>query len=123
MDSRLLILAVLLSIGACLFGISFAARRRAPIEKGRVPVYEQMCSGRVGWFMGANYPAIRFSLYDTFLVVGFFRPIAIRFEEIVRAEIRREFLSRRLLIESRNAPTIRLSLREPEHVLELLRRK
>ena len=123
MDSNLLILAILLFIGACLVGISFAARRRAPIEKGRVPVYEQMCSGRVGWFLGANYPAIRFSLYETFLVVGFFRPVAIRFEEIVRAEIRREFLSRRLLIESRNGAKFRLSLREPERVLGLLGRR
>jgi hypothetical protein len=72
--------------------------------------------------MGANYPAIRLSLYDTFMVVGFFSPIVVPYKDIVRAEMRRDFLSGRLVIESKNGATFRLSVREPERVLNLLRR-
>jgi hypothetical protein len=122
MDSGLLTFAVVAIVTAFLIGITYAARRRAPIERGRVPVYEQMCSGRVGWYMGANYPAIRLSLYDTFMVVGFFSPIVVPYKDIVRAEMRRDFLSGRLVIESKNGATFRLSVREPERVLNLLRR-
>jgi hypothetical protein len=120
-DSGLLVVATLSLIAAGLFGISYAARRRAAIENGLVPVYEQMCSGRVGRFMGANYPAIRLSLYDTFLVVGFFSPMVVPYKDIVRGEMQRDFLSQRLVIESKSGAKFRLSVKEPERVLKLLK--
>jgi len=122
MDSGLFILAILALIAAGLCGISCAARRRAPIERGLVPVYEQMCSGRVGLFMGANYPAIRLSLYDAFLVVGFIGPVVVPYEDIVRAEIQRVLFSSRLVIKSRSGATFSLSVRDPQRVLKMLRR-
>ncbi len=121
MDSGLLTLAVVAVAAAHVVGGNYAARRRAPIERSRVPDYEQMCAGRVGWFMGANYPAIRLSLYDTFMVVGFFRPMVVPYKDIVRTEIQRDLLSRRLVIETKNGARFRLSVKEPERVLNLLR--
>jgi hypothetical protein len=122
MDSGLLIVAILALIAIGLVGISFAARRRAPIENGLAPVYEQMCSGRVGGFMGANYPAIRLSLYDAFLVVGFLGPVVIPYKDIVRAEIQRVLFSSRLVIKSKSGSTFSLSVRDPQRVLKMLRR-
>jgi hypothetical protein len=122
MDSGLLVVAILSLIAAGLFGISFAARRRAPAEMNLVPVYEQMCSGRIGWFMGANYPAIRLSLYDAFLVVGFWGPVVVPYTDIVRAEIQSVLFSSRLVIETRSGTTFRLSVKDPRYVLKLLRR-
>ena len=71
--------------------------------------------------MGANYPAIRLSLYDTFLVVGFFSPMVVPYKDIVRGEMQRDFLSQRLVIESKSGAKFRLSVKEPERVLKLLR--
>jgi hypothetical protein len=122
MHSGLLTLAGVAAVAALLIGSFFASRRRAPVELGLVPVYEQMCSGRVGFFMGANYPAIRFSLYDTFLVVGFFSVVVLPYKDIVRAEIQQELFSRRLAIRSKSGAIFRLSVRDPERVLELLGR-
>jgi hypothetical protein len=122
MDSGLLVAVILFLIAGGLFGISFAARRRAPAEMGLVPVCEQMCSGRVGWFMGANYPAIRLSLYDAFLVVGFFGPVVVPYTDIVRAEIQSVLFSSRLVIQTKRGITFRLSVKDPQYVLKLLRR-
>jgi hypothetical protein len=122
MDPGLLVVAILSLIAAGLFGISFAARRRAPVEMGLVPVYEQMCSGRIGWFMGANYPAIRLSLYDAFLVVGFCGPIVVPYKDVVRSEIQSVLFSSRLVIETKSGTTFRLSVKDPQNVLKLLRR-
>ena len=122
MDSGLLVAIILALIAAGVFGISYAARRRAPIELGLVPVHEQMCSGRVGWLMGANYPAIRLSLYDTFLVVGFLGPIVVPYQDIVRAEIRDVLFSSRLVIVTRSGRVFRLAVKEPQNVLQLIKR-
>jgi hypothetical protein len=122
MDPGLLVVAILSLIAAGLFGISVAARLRAPAEMSLVPVYEQMCSGRIGWFMGANYPAIRLSLYDAFLVVGFCGPVVVPYTDIVRAEIQSVLFSSRLVIETKSGTTFRLSVKDPQYVLKLLRR-
>ena len=72
--------------------------------------------------MGANYPTIRLSLYDTFLVVGFFGATVVSYKDIVRAEIQPVLFSRRLAIASKTGATFRLSVRDPEQVLKLLGR-
>lgn len=122
MGPTIIAVAVFAVVVAVFLGTTISARSRAPIERGLAPVYEQMCSGRVGRFAGANYPAIRLSIYESFLVIAFLGTVVIPFKDIARAEIRRALFSSCLVIESVSGTTYRLSIREPQRVLRLLGR-
>jgi hypothetical protein len=100
------------------------ARRRAPQERGLVPTFEAICSGRSGGSflgLGSNLPIFRVSIYPNFLVICLFSPTVIPFAQLSKVEARGGLLGGRLSIETLGGLAYDLSLRNPERVSKLLR--
>ena len=98
----------------------FLARRRALEEKGHEPLYETYCPGVYG-FAGTNIPSIRLAIYDTFLVVAWLSPRVIRLADIEEAKMSRFFPVRYVLIKPRSGLALRLNVKDPERVLQLIK--
>jgi hypothetical protein len=122
-------LATLIGVGsiAVFFMVAAVApTRKARVEVGSAPLYQERCSLTVssiaGMRFGGNLPLWRVSLYESFLVVSLFRQRVIRYDEISSVSEARGVVSRALELRVRTPPeTIRIFAKRPEKMIEIIR--
>lgn len=90
MDLFYITAAVLVVVGGCLIAPLFTRSRRARVEVGLKPLWEERCTGKMGGLV-IGIPAIRVALYQNFMVIGFFGQTIIPYENIKEVIIKRSF--------------------------------
>ena len=110
----------LLAVGVGMLVLLFISRHKVKEERGLSPVFQAICSGRIGYFLHSGLPAIRFSIYENFLVISFLSASVIPFSDIARVSIERSLLGRCLLIELKDDRSYLLRVKKPEDVLKLI---
>lgn len=117
-----LIVAVLALVGILALCSMALARRRAPEEKGQHPIYEVVCSGQFGRYglLGVSIPCIRLSIYPSFIVICFLRPLVVPLSELACFESRGSWLLRHLYIALKSGRVWRLSIQNAEKTSQLV---
>ena len=100
------------------------AHRRLDIERGKVPLYAGVAAGVIGWIY-ARGPLIHLRLYDDFIVIGGWRRIVLRYDQIDRLEMKPRqgiFLgSLRIFHHQPQAPKrIRVDVGDPERLKRMI---
>ena len=120
MDPSILPIGICVLVGAACLTPMLLARRRADIERGLVPHLEMFCSGRGTTGFRTNIPMFRIAIYDGFLVVVEFVPVAIPFSEIAHAEIRGKPLKEHLFLQTKRGGQYTLNMQNPERAIKFL---
>ena len=96
MDSFFGLVAFLLVAVSLLLWLVVNSFRRAPVEKGLKPIWQQRCSvGSQGFgiLAGTNIPLIRVALYPEFMIIRGFSTTIIPYKKIAEVSCNRSFLS------------------------------
>lgn len=120
MDEALPPIILIAVIGALLLGPMVMCRRRAPEEAGLSPKYEEICSGKIGWFLWTNIPCIRFSIYENFFVVAFLKP-KVFLRKGARVGQKKSVSGSHLVIDTGGEVVYRLSARKADDAVRLFR--
>jgi hypothetical protein len=127
-DPALVTLVGVVIVALIFIVAAVAPRRRAGVELGAVPLYQERCSVTVsmiaGMRFGGNLPVWRVSLYDSFLVVSLFRQWVIPYNEISSVRGSQLMPSKGLEIQLRTTPNkVWIFARRPERMIEILRER
>jgi hypothetical protein len=123
LDDLLLTAVVLVCVlGVALLSVFFLPLRRAKVELGLTPAYEERCTARrsLGFGFFGTYSSLRISFYDNFVVLASVLRRVISYDSVKLVEYKVLFVSKGVVIHTRN-PNASYALfpSQPQKMLEL----
>lgn len=127
-DSSLVTLIGLGTIGIVFVLLFLAPYKRAKEELGQALLYEERCTGRkkigLGFSAGGNILNWRISFYENFFVIASIGATVIAYKEVESAQYKRQIFSKGVRIQVRN-PRMEIVLfpAEPQKILAIFEGK